>query len=384
MIFSAFIRDHQDEIIEEWETFARTLGSVANTLSDSELRDHCREMLLAIAEDMETRQTKAQQAEKSKGIVLPSDAPETAAASHGMLRHLAGFDLVQLVAEFRAMRASVLALWQRTENVSTGHSVVEEITRFNEAIDMVLAESVERYSKGVDASRDMFLAILGHDLRGPLSGIDMAALLLAKPDLSEASRQKVAMRIRRAAKTMNRLITDLLEYTRSRLGSGIPIERSACDLGQVCEEALDAVRTSYPEQEFKQQMSGDLRLQADVPRLHQVLSNLLNNAVQHGDAHTSVSLNVWGEDEAIGLAILNGGKPIPAEALQAIFEPLIQVNSAPSVASESNGRSKTSLGLGLFIVREIVQGHDGTITVASSVEAGTVFTIRLPRREERD
>ena len=380
MIFSIFIRDHLDEIITEWETFARTLGPSAAKMSAAELRDHCREMLLAIALDMETRQTEKQQAEKSKGMAESDGLPETAAASHGALRHLAGFDLVQLVAEFRAMRASVLSLWHRSGIAGIGHSAADEITRFNEAIDMVLAESIERYSTAVDASRDMFLAILGHDLRGPLSGIDMSAMLLGKPDLSEASRQKAATRISRAVKDMNRLITDLLEYTRSRLGAGIPIERCACDMGTVCEDALEAIRASFPKRQFVQRTSGDLRMQADVPKIHQVLSNLLNNAVQHGDPQAPVSLNVQGEDDAVVLSISNAGKPIPPEALQSIFEPLIQ---AGGVDSESHERSKTSLGLGLFIVREIVQGHEGTIAVESSAETGTVFTIRLPRVLDR-
>ena len=381
MVFSSFIRNHLDEITDEWETFARTLTPSASSLSDVELRDHCREMLLAIALDMETRQTDRQQTEKSKGLAPPDGLPETAAASHGTLRHLAGFDLIQLVSEFRAMRASVLALWHRSEKAGTGALAADEITRFNEAIDRVLAESVDRYSADVDASRDMFLAILGHDLRGPLAVIDLSALLLGKPDLPQASRQQAVVRIRRAVKEMNRLITDLLEYTRSRLGSGIPIERAACNMGTVCDDALEAIRASFPQQQFVPRMAGDLNIQADVPRMHQVLSNLLNNAVQHGDATAPISLNVQGEHDAIALSIANAGQPIPPEALQSIFEPLVQV--ALAITPESPERSKTSLGLGLFIVREIVQGHGGTIAVESSEQAGTVFTIRLPRAVDR-
>ena len=381
MTFSDFIRDNLDTIIGEWETFARTLLPSARTMSDLALRDHCREMLLVIAEDMDTRQTDAQQASKAKGRAEPDELPDSAAVSHGTLRHLAGFDLAQVVAEFRAMRASVLALWHRSQADATGNSAIEEITRFNEAIDQALAESVESYSTDVAASRDMFLAILGHDLRGPLSAIEMSAVLLGKPNLTEARRQQALTRIRRSSRAMSRLITDLLDFTRSQLGSGIPIERSECELSSVCEEALDATRASYPERQFLEHLSGDLHAQADVPRMLQVLSNLLNNAVQHGNPHTPVSLRACGEKDAITLEVANFGDPIPADALQAIFEPLIQMQSS---GSEPHGRSKTSLGLGLFIVREIVRGHEGDIAVRSTAESGTVFTIRLPRTIDGD
>ena len=375
MRFSAFINDNLAAIEAEWESFARTM-IVSTPMSGPALRDHCREILLAIAVEMETAQTDEEQSAKSKEMMQLAGAPGNAATVHGSLRQLAGFDLMQLVGEFRAMRASVLALWNRTEAAGAKKPALEEFTRFNEALDKALAESVESYSSDVAASRDMFLAVLGHDLRSPLSVIDMSAKLLGKPELPQPAREQTVMRIRRASKEMNRLITDLLEYTRTRLGSGIPIQRSACDLGALCEEAVDGMRASDPQQPFELHLSGDLKVQADAPRLQQILSNLLHNAVQHGSRRAPVSLSAFGEEEAVLLKIANAGKPIPPDALQAIFEPLVQVKGP---ASEPSRRSGSSLGLGRFIVRQIVLGHEGTITVESSAEAGTVFTIRLPR-----
>ena len=375
MKFSAFINDNLDAIVADWEAFAMTLpaGQAMSTLA---LRDHSREILLAIVGDMELRQSDQERADQAQDIVPTEASTTSAAAEHGALRQLAGFDLVQLFAEFRALRASVMAFWQRSEGAAPGSSAIEDIARFNEGMDKALAQSVQRYSSEVAASRDMFLAVLGHDLRSPLSGIDMSAMLFTKPGLSDAARQQAASRIKRAAREMNRLITDLLEYTRTRLGAGIPVDRSACDLGPVCEAALEDIRAGNPEQQFVQRMSGDLILQADAARMQQALSNLLSNAVQHGSRRSPVTLTADGEVDAIVLKVSNMGDPIPSEALQAIFEPLVQ---APNASSELHVRSKTSLGLGLFIVREIVLAHGGSITVESSIAAGTVFTIRLLR-----
>ncbi|MDQ6639177.1 MAG: sensor histidine kinase [Pseudomonadota bacterium] len=376
MRLSAFIVADVDAIVDEWERFARTLLPVGKTMTVLALRDHCRDMLLSIANDMETPETAAERSVRAQGGGRPSAPLERAAEEHGALRQLAGFDLVQLVAEFRALRASVLTRWHHGEGAGTATPAIEEIMRFNEGIDDALAESVERYSRELAASRDMFLAMLGHDLRGPLSGIDMSTLLLGKPDLPEELRHKALIRIKRASGEMNRLVTDLLEYTRTRLGRGIPIERSDCDLGPLCEEALEAIRAGHPEQHFLAELSGDLSIEADAPRIQQVLANLLNNAVQHGDRSVPVLLSAEGEEGAIVLKVANAGQPIRADALSAIFEPLVQ---APSEGADSHQRSRTSLGLGLFIVREIVLGHGGTIDVESSAGSGTVFTIRLPR-----
>jgi signal transduction histidine kinase len=376
MQLHTFVQDNLDAIVAEWEAFARTLLPAATMMSDVALRNHSREILTAIVRDMQTIQTGAERANRSTQVQLAPAAAETMAAAHGALRHAAGFDLAQVVSEFRAMRSSVLVLWRRSETTHGKSPAIEEIDRFNEAIDQALGESVQRYSSAVAESRDMFLAVLGHDLRSPLQGIETASELLVAPGLSEAARLQTAMRVKRASSTMSSLITDLLEFTRSRLGRGIPIERSPCDLRQACEEALDAIKAADPERQFVQHISGDLRIRADCSRLRQVLSNLLNNAVQHGDKCAPVSLRACGEEAAIVLAIANWGKPIPADALAMIFEPLVQV---PITTTDLNRRPKTSLGLGLFIAREIVIGHHGTINVQSSADSGTVFTVRLPR-----
>jgi signal transduction histidine kinase len=377
MTFSAFIKANIAPIVQEWETFARTLLSPGKVMSGLALRDHCEEILLAVAHDMTLQHSIEERAALSRGDgAIPHGQQDTAAETHGTLRHLAGFDLVQLVSEFRALRASVMALWKRSQEGDLDAAIrTDQVSRFNEALDKALAESVESYGTNVDNSRDMFLAVLGHDLRGPLSGIEMALRLLAKPDLDDLVRRQTLLRIGRASKSMNGLITDLLDYTRTRLGAGIPIEAAPCDLGALCEEVLDAVIAMHPECRFELKMTGDLNIEADAPRIHQVLSNLLGNAVQYGDRVAPILTTVTGNAETVLLAVRNSGEPIPEDAIHTVFEPLVQVPQAV----DASFRSKTSLGLGLFIVREIVLGHRGTIRLKSDAEFGTEFRIELPR-----
>ena len=375
MKLSQFIKTNLDSIVADWEDFARTLPA-GKSMTRLALRDHSREILVSIAAEMERPQSDQERNAQAEDISTAAQPAGTAAAEHGALRQMAGFDLVQLFAEFRALRASVMLSWKRSGEASATHDSLDQMMLFNEGMDKALAESVQRYSGEVAASRDMFLAVLGHDLRGPLSGISMATLLLSKPGLDEAARHKAAARIKRASTEMGGLITDLLEYTRTRLGAGMPMELAECDVGAVCEDALEAIRTGFPEQQFVQTLSGDLNLRADAPRLHQALSNLLANAVQHGDRGAPITLSAAREADAVVLKVGNQGEPIAADALLVVFEPLVR---APSTAAQSQDRSKTSLGLGLFIVREIVLGHGGTITVQSAADSGTAFTIRLPR-----
>jgi signal transduction histidine kinase len=371
-----FIQNNSDAIVDGWEAFARTLLPAAKTMSDVALRDHSREILIAIVKDMQGSASADERSSALKRRQKIPAAAETMAAVHGGLRHETGFDLVQLVSEFRAMRSSVFELWRLDPSTHNTTPAIDETNRFNEAIDQALIESVERYASNVAASRDMFLAVLGHDLRSPLQSIEMARNVLSLPALLDETRLQAATRVGRASKIMDGLITDLLEFTRSRLGFGIPIERSACDLRQACEEALDDIKAIDPLRKFTHEMSGDLHISADCSRLRQALSNLLSNAVQHGDGNTPIFLRARGEADAVVLAVANSGKPIPIEALRIIFDPLVQV---PATTSDLDRRPKTSLGLGLFIAREIVLGHHGTIDVQSSPDIGTVFTIRLPR-----
>ena len=373
MRFSVFIKENLDAIVAEWEGFARTLLPAAKTLSDLTLRDHCRGILLAIVKDMETSQTEDERDAKSKQVTFAPAASATIAAAHGALRHLAGFKLAQVVSEFRAMRASVLSLWRRSTQTSTIVPAIEEIARFNEAIDEALAESVNRYSDDVTT----FLLVVGHDLQGPLQAIEGSSEMLAKSEVDERTRQELLRRIGRSSRLMGRLISDLLEYARTRMTTGLAIQRSPCDVRVACDEAVDMMQGIYPEQQFAQHLSGDLQISADPPRILQMLLNMLSNAVLHGDRDAVVSLDARVDADDVVLTVVNFGRPISADALQVLLEPSLRVSPA---TAEPHTQPYTSLGLGLFIVRKIVNAHHGKITVESSPTSGTVFTVRLPRK----
>jgi signal transduction histidine kinase len=295
--------------------------------------------------------------------------------THGALRHLAGFDLRQLAAEFRALRASVLRLWLKKN--AGDESSLYQLTRFNEAIDQALAESIANYSNEVARSRDTFLAILGHDLRSPLSAIANSSLYLGSPGLLPAGAPLEAVgRINRSATRMSAMIRDLLEYTRSRLGRAIPISPAPVSMEQICRIAYDEARAAHPERIFRLETSGPLDGQFDAERLHQVLSNLLNNAVQHGARDQPITLRAYGEADRVIVQVKNHGRPIPADQLQVIFNPLVQI---PSSLVDEDSTPTTSLGLGLYIAHEIVARHGGTLAAESSDIEGTVFSARLPR-----
>jgi signal transduction histidine kinase len=375
MTLAKFINENIDSILTEWEAFALTLQPAAETMTALALRNHAKEILLAMARDTAAAQTDAQQTDKSKGWAPVLDGTETAAATHGALRHLVGFDLRQLAAEYRALRASVLKLWR--EHQSTHEDpMLTEITRFNEAVDQALSESVVRYSEELSRSRDTFLAILSHDLRSPLSAVSMSAHYLAVPGRVATEGLPALVRIKQSVLTMNLMIRDLLEYTRTRLGKGIPVTPMAYDIGYICEAAHDEVQAAHPDCVFDLEMAGDLRAQVDPARLGQVLSNLLNNAIQYGAKGLPITLSAHGEADTVAIEVRNQGPAIPADALQVIFNPLVQVRGEQMNATDS---LPTSLGLGLYIAKEIVMRHGGTLRVTSADPEGTVFTIVLPR-----
>lgn len=369
-----FIESNSEPILADWVAFARTCGPVAAAMDLDALRDHALDMLKTIVADLRTPQTKTEQSDKSKGNAdHAEDEPETAAEVHGAGRAGSGFTIGEMVAEYRALRASVIRLWTAEKGTLTGADF-EDLMRFNEAIDQSTAESVTRYTEDIEHSKEMFLAILGHDLRSPLNAIIMGSQFMIETNELKEPHLTLTARILHSGRRMNQLVDDLIDFTRSQLGAGLPIARRPMDLAKESRHAVDEVCGANPGSVIKLNTSGELEGEWDCPRISQVLSNLLTNAVQHGSSGTPISLTARGEVTQVVLQIHNRGIAIPAAERVDIFSPFKRLS--PDEARSSNSRS---LGLGLYIAERIVTAHGGSIHVDSSDDAGTFFTVRLPR-----
>jgi signal transduction histidine kinase len=366
MRLSEFINENRDQIIREWEGFAKTLSP--DGTSPTILRDHVSAIIRSIVENMETFQGRSEEVEKSKGLG-PSGPIDEVAAVHVNLRVETGFDLVQIIAEYRALRSSALRLWARDdpEGFTSG---APEIIRFNEAIDQNVAKTVQYYQEREIQYRDRFLGILGHDLRNPIQSILVGSVFLSGQRLNKRQLGTVSL-IVRSARRLNSMVGDILDFARGRLGSPMPLALAAVNLTVSAREVIDEVKPTHPGVEIAFDASGDLHGNWDPERLRQMISNLLINAIQHGGAK-QVRVTAKGDDDTVFLEVHNLGEPIPEEMLRVIFDPLFQGNDLV--------QTREGLGLGLFIVDQIVSAHRGTITVSSSEEEGTIFLVRLPRR----
>lgn len=227
--------------------------------------------------------------------------------------------------------------------------------------------------RAADEFRELLTGIVGHDLRTPLSAITVtASTLLAKRGLDAAVARSVA-RIASSGARMEEMISQLLDLTRIRFGNGLPIQREEADLGQLCRDVVNEVCAANPARDIQCECQASVMGSWDVARLSQAVSNLLGNAVQHGDPHKPVRLSValGGEDQA-RVDVHNDGPPISAELLPVLFQPFRQAGGTTARVG--------SVGLGLFIAQSIVVAHGGTIEVESAPATGTTFSVLLPRR----
>jgi signal transduction histidine kinase len=368
---SSFIRDNIEPILQAWEDFARTVEPPALTMDDVELRDHAHQMLTAFAHDLETTQSEHERVEKSEGRG-DRGAGDTAAETHAEARLLSGYTVVQLVSEYRALRSSVLALWSK-ETVGDTAAMMDDMTRFNEAVDQALAESVARYERLVKQSRDMFLAILGHDLRNPLSVVTSGSGFIMQASDIPPKYVLAATRMFNGAKRMAGLINDLIDFTRTRLGPGIPIHAKDGDFVGICNQVIDELRTYHSEHQIVLNAPPRLESQFDPGRIGQMLSNLIGNAIQHGVADSPIVVDLDGDDRQVTISVTNQGQAIPASRFNSIFDPLVRAGGG------DNPMESTSLGIGLFIAREIARAHNGEVTVTSDPATGTRFTVAIPR-----
>ena len=375
MRLADYIEHNSVAIVDEAEAFAGTQLTGGVTLDSATLRDHIPQILEIIVADLRSRQTAREEREKAEGLSDTADSsPKSPAQWHGQLRAKSGFSIEHLMAEYRVLRAAVLRLWSSREAASA--ESFEDMQRFNQAIDQAIAESVAHYAAEVDTWRNIFLGVLGHDLRGPVTTILLASDLLTKA-AGNAATTRLASLLTMSGERLARLLDDLLDFSRTALGAGIRISRADSDLVAEFGDEIEMLRLAWPEARIDFQAPTSARACVDASRIRESLANLVNNAIKHGTAPGSVSVVLAQDAGDTHLTVQNRGPEIPPELLSTMFDPLRRG------ASVDTPGDHTGLGLGLFVVSEVVKAHGGEVSV-HSVGDNTSFTMRLPSAAPSD
>lgn len=223
--------------------------------------------------------------------------------------------------------------------------------------------------------REQLIGIVSHDLRNPLGTIQMGAQVLLQSEGLGPKSTEVARRIARSAAVAARLIDQLLDLTRSRLGGGIPIDPKFLDMTAIWRTIIGEMELTHPDRTLRVELNGDLTGVWDRDRIYQLLTNLVGNAVQHGAPRSPIDLRADGGRGEVLIEVSNRGEPIPPAALPFIFDAFRRGREGDPAGAKHLG-----LGLGLFIAQQIVRSHGGLITVTSSEHEGTTFRVRLPRK----
>jgi len=290
-------------------------------------------------------------------VAVPAFAGDTRAVLLAGARAAPGLGPAAVLAVRLAADRAALALERgRLERARAG---AEEAARRARA-------EVETRRKAVD----FILGVVGHDLRNPLGAVHMSAALLHTRGGLEGWQARAVERLRSSAGRMGRIIADLLSYTRTRLGHGLPVSPRPASLETLVRKVVDELSSVNPGRTIEIDVQGDVAGEWDPDRLEQVASNLVSNAVDHGDPAAPVRVALRGEGPEVELSVSNSGPGIPPEVLEHLFEPF-------SRGPEATSRRSSGLGLGLYIAREIVRAHGGEVSATSGTE--TVVSVRLPR-----
>jgi signal transduction histidine kinase len=397
-----FILANVDPILEEWESFARSIWPSGATADPAEMRDEAEEILRATAVDMQSHQTATQQAEKSKGASRRWDDGgdlTRASSAHGAGRVASGFELWAVVAEYRALRASVLRLW-RESGPAPDLRNVDDVTRFNESMDQSLTHAVRSYVEQVERDRkallaneqasrreaeaanrakDVFLATLSHEMRTPLNAIVGWLSILRREDAETRHFQEGLKVIERNTNAQLQLIDDVLDV--SRIVSGkLRVDIRPCELTDVINVAVNAMRPAAEARGITLNVRLDPSVSGawcDSVRIQQVVWNLVSNAVKFTPKGGRVDVILNREKSSFQIEVSDNGQGISPDLLPHVFDRFRQGDS-------STRRRFAGLGLGLSIVKYIVEAHGGTVEATSPGEGkGSTFTVRLPVRAVR-
>jgi PAS domain S-box-containing protein len=238
-------------------------------------------------------------------------------------------------------------------------------------MDVTESRKLEEALRRAVEFRERLMGIVSHDLRSPLSIISMSAHSMLKPDAPPHRTQSSALRIKRAADRMARMVSDLLDFTRIAAAGGLPVDRQPMDLRAPVQEATEEINVRHPRRVRLVLPAHAVEGAWDADRIAQVVTNLVSNAFQYGASDTLVRIELRDEPEQAVLSVNNQGPVIMTEDLPTLFDPFKKAHSEV----QSGG-----LGLGLHIVYEVVKAHEGRIEVTSNALHGTTFTAHFPKR----
>ena len=357
---SAHLRAESEEIVHRWEReIAGQLPQLAR-LERQAVIDHIPEFLVGLAAWLEGDEVSGR-----RGF-------DALVHGHALQRLGHGVDLSTLTTEYQVLRLVIL---EELLPLECTRPLIAALVRLNVGLDFAVNDAIRSYTRNRDEIRERFISILGHDLRPPLNAVALATATILSTPCNEPRHQRLAATSQRSADRMGRMIADVIDFAHAHLGGGIPAVPSACNMGLLCEEAAAELRMTHPERVILVATAGDLDGAWDRDRVLQAISNLIGNALQHGQGPIEVSARASPDHAAVITVVRNHGPVIPAELVGRMFDPFRH-------GAASAARPRTSLGLGLYIVQQIAIAHGALCRVQSDAEA-TTFEIVWPRRDQK-
>lgn len=381
MRLADFIISHKEDILREWDGFACTMLPAAAAMTSTELRNHAAEMLESIANDLGISQSREEGIVKSHGLE-PRTTQTEAGEDHGLTRLESKFTIEQVASEYRALRSSVLRLWGEA-NSTPSSTDIGDVIRFNEAIDQLLAASIFSFAKAtreaVEAEKnrkDQFLAMLAHELRNPLSPISAAAALLKMGKTDDAVVSNASSIITRQVAHMATLVEDLLDVSRVTRGA-IELKLEPLDLRHVIADAVEQVAPQIQARHHALavvELPEAIAMMGDRKRLVQVMTNLLTNAAKYTPEHGHIALNLQLYPDQVAISVEDNGIGMAPDFVPHVFDLFAQAES-------TSDRTSGGLGLGLALVKSLVELHSGKVTCSSpGLGSGSKFTVWLPKQ----
>jgi signal transduction histidine kinase len=365
---AAFIRENKQQILDRWVIAVSTLPSAQGTPRRTVL-NHVPDILDNLADAIDRDDVTS-----APLYGLPN--------VHAALRLREGYDLRQVVAEYRALRRVIHEMYSESEAISAqSRPTMRPLRVMHSALDAAIGDAVDQFAVDRDRAREIFIAMLGHDLRAPLHAIVVGGELLSRrKDALDAAALKVAGQIRSSAMRMEKMIGDLLDFARGRFGGGLPIVTAAVDARRLIAEIVAEIAHAHPDRDIQclaGKASGDFAAEWDADRVTQAITNLVTNAITHGS--DPILVEPVDQGERITVYVRNTGE-IPAHVLPHLFSAFSHYgpDRRRDGTDTEVDRRRGSLGLGLYIVQEIAHAHGGRVR-AQSAQGRTEVAITLPK-----